>query len=120
MFGLDFGKMQQHIRNSTTYDGGLEIKLIGGEAANIEGGLSVFGRFNATKMAGKALSLGDTAPGLISATAGASISTVRGTKVFGNFGFTGDNLLNDDIKEYLGNWKPDLTIKEWNGEYEIK
>ena len=131
MFGLDFGKMQQHIRNSTTYDGGLEIKLVGGEVGSIEGGLSVFGRINATKMAGKSLSLGDidltggakadlTAPGLISATAGASISTVRGTKVFGNFGFTGDNLLDDDIKDYLGNWKPDLTIKEWNGEYEIK
>ena len=131
MAGLDFGKMQQHIRNSTTYDGGIEIKLIGGEAANFEGGLSVFGRFNATKAEGKSLSMSDvditggakadlTAPGLISATAGASVSSVRGTKVFGSFGFTGDNLLNDDIKTYLGNWKPDLTIKEWNGEYEIK
>lgn len=129
--GLDFGEMQQHIRNSTTYDGGLEIKLIGGEAGNIEGGLSVFGRFNATMAEGKSLSMGDiditggakvdlTAPGLISATAGASVSSVRGSKVFGSFGFTGDNLLNDDIKTYLGNWKPDLTIKEWNGEYEIK
>lgn len=129
--GLDFGKMQQHIRNSTTYDGGIEVKLIGGEAGSLEGGLSVFGRFNATKVEGKTLSLGDiditggakadlTAPGLISATAGASVSTVRGSKVFGSFGFTGDNLLDDDIKTYLGNWKPDLVIKEWNGEYEIK
>ena len=131
MAGLDFGKMQQHIRNSTTYDGGVEIKLIGGETGKFEGGLSVFGRFNATKVEGKTLSMGDiditggakadlTAPGLISATAGASVSSVRGTKVFGSFGFTGDNLLDDDIKTYLGNWKPDLTIKEWNGEYEIQ
>lgn len=131
MSGLDFGKMQQHIRNSTTYDGGIEIKLVGTEAGNFEGGLSVFGRFNATKADGKSLSMGDiditggakadlTAPGLISATAGASVSSVRGTKVFGSFGFTGDNLLNDDLKTYLGNWKPDLTIKEWNGEYEVK
>lgn len=131
MAGLDFGEMRQHIRNSTTYDGGLEIKLIGGEAGNFEGGLSVFGRFNATVAEGKSLSMGDidftrgakvdlTAPGLISATAGASVSSVRGTRVFGSFGFTGDNLLNDDLKTYLGNWKPDLTIKEWNGEYEIK
>jgi len=123
--------MQQHIRNSTTYDGGIEIKLVGTEAGNFEGGLSVFGRFNATKAEGKSLSMGDiditggakadlTAPGLISATAGASVSSVRGTKVFGSFGFTGDNLLNDDLKTYLGNWKPDLTIKEWNGEYEVK
>ncbi|HCJ58813.1 MAG TPA: hypothetical protein DHV55_16760 [Clostridiaceae bacterium] len=131
MGGLDFGKMQQHIRNSTTYDGGIEIKLVGGEAGNFEGGLSVFGRFNATKTEGKSLSMSDiditggakadlAAPGLISATAGASVSSVRGSKVFGSFGFTGDNLLSDDIKTYLGNWKPDLTIKEWNGEYEIE
>lgn len=131
MAGLDFGKMQQHIRNSTTYDGGIEIQLVGGEAGNFEGGLSVFGRFNATKLEGKSLSMGDiditggakadlTAPGLISATAGASVSSVRGSKVFGSFGFTGDNLLDDNIKTYLGNWKPDLTIKEWNGEYEVK
>lgn len=131
MGGLDFGKMQQHIRNSTTYDGGIEIKLVGGEADNFEGGLSVFGRFNATKTEGKSLSMSDiditggakadlAAPGLISATAGASVSSVRGSKVFGSFGFTGDNLLSDDIKTYLGNWKPDLTIKEWNGEYEIE
>ncbi len=131
MSGLDFGKMQQHIRNSTTYDGGLEIKLVGGEVGGFEGGLSVFGRFNATKIEGNSLSMADvditggakadlTAPGLISATAGASISTVRGTKIFGSFGFTGDNLLDDSLKTYLGNWKPDLIIKEWNGEYEIE
>ena len=43
----------------------------------------------------------------------------RGTKVF-EAGFTGDNLLDEDIKTFLGNWKPDLTIIEWNGEYDIK
>jgi hypothetical protein len=131
MAGLDFGKMQQHIRNSTTYDGGIEIKLVGGEVGDFEGGLSLFGRFNATKAEGKSLSMSDvdltggakaelTAPGLISAAAGASVSSVRGTKVFGGFGFTGDNLLDEDIKTFLGNWKPDLTIIEWNGEYDIK
>lgn len=35
------------------------VPMAGGEAENFEGGLSVFRRFNATRIGGKYLSMGD-------------------------------------------------------------
>ncbi len=126
---IDFSKMQQHIRNTTTYDGGVEIKLLGAEVGGFGGDFSIFGRFNGTSGSNQSLSLGDisvsggakvdlSAPGFMTGTIGIEGSSVRGSKTYGGFGFSGDSLLNDDLKAALGNWKPNLTLEVWNGEYD--
>lgn len=126
---IDFSKMQQHIRNTTTYDGGVEFKLLGAEVGGFGGDFSVFGRFNGISGSNKSLSLGDisvsggakvdlSAPGLMTGTIGITGSSVRGSKTYGEFAFSGDSLLDDDLKAALGNWKPNLTLEVWNGEYD--
>lgn len=128
---IDFSKMEQHIRNTTTYDGGVEFKLLGAEVGDFGGDFSIFGRFNGTSGSNKSLSLEDidmiggakvdlSAPGFMTGTVGFTGSSVRGSSVYGEFGFSGDSLLDDDLKAALGNWKPNLTLEVWNGIYEIK
>jgi hypothetical protein len=125
---VDFSKMQQHIRNTTTYDGGIEVKVISAEAGGFGAEVSITGRCNVTSGPEKSFSVSDmdftggakadlSAPGLVNATTGFSISSVRGSKLYGNIGFSGDSLLDEDLKMALGNWKPDLVLNVWEGEY---
>jgi hypothetical protein len=44
-------------------------------------------------------------------------SAVRGTKTYANFSASGDDLLNEEFKSYMGNWSPDLSKELWNREY---
>ena len=52
-----------------------------------------------------------------SAEVGMEASSVRGAKSYANFAFSGDSLIIEEVKQYMGNWSPDLKLEVWNGEY---
>lgn len=115
---LEFGKMENHIRNTTSYNGGIEVK---------SGPMKAFLKFSATQDSNGNFSANDVdilgggelsfSKACSKITAGMEASALRGTKSYVNYEFTGEDFLNAEIKNYLGFWESKLKKKVWKGEY---
>lgn len=125
---LDFGKVEHHLRNTTTFDGGAEIGA-SGKIGSVGAGTKAFLKFIAVRDSNGNFSAKDvdiigggeaglSLPG-VEAKAGAEASAVRGTRSYAEFGVTGDHILDDDLKTAMGNWKPNLSKTLWQGEYKL-
>lgn len=123
---IDFGYMEHHIRNTTTYNGGIEFgKSV--ELGKAEAGVKAYMKFTATRGTDGQFSVNDiditggtkvTLDTMFtSAEVGMEASSVRGAKSYANFAFSGDSLIIEEVKQYMGNWSPDLKLEVWNGEY---
>lgn len=122
-FGSSFNlkTVENHIRNTTTYDGGISLGLSEGPV-----GARTYLQFNATS-SGKGFTLTDTTWGLetsagigpASAAAAFEASAVRGTRVCTQAALTGDAYLDKLKIEAAGNtiWKPDINTQMWNYNY---
>jgi hypothetical protein len=122
-FGTNFNlkSVTNHIRNTTTYDGGLSLGLSEGPV-----GARTYLQFSATQ-GGNGFTLTDTTWGLetsagigpASATAAFEASALRGTRVCTQAAVTGDSYLDKLKLEVVGNtlWKPDINTQMWNYEY---
>jgi hypothetical protein len=123
---IEFKQVEHHIRNTTTYSGGVEfgpsVKL--GDAT-LEAKANF--RFTALKGADGQFAMDDvdivgggkfTLKYMHTVTeAGAEASAVRGTKTYANFAVTADKLLNGELKNAMGFWAPKLKKELWKGEY---
>ena len=120
--------MQQHIRNTTAYDGGIEFGP-DVEVGSSKAGIKAFLRLSATQGADGQFAVDDVdiiGGGKITlktmattAEAGMTASALRGTKSHASFSVTGDNILDDQLKSAMGNWKPKMTKELFKGEYPI-
>ena len=125
---LEFEKMKHHIRNTTTYNGGIEIGD-SGEAGNAEIGAKAYLKFSATKGADGSFSADDVdiigggsatlSTSFASGTVGMEASAVRGTRSYADFAVTADGGLNEEYRAAMGSWSPNLTKELWSGEYPV-
>ncbi len=123
---LDFEQVEHHIRNTTTYNGGIEIGS-SGEAGPAEIGAKAYLRFSAIKGANGQFAMEDVdivgggkvtlGTGFTSAEAGMEASAVRGTRSYANFSVTADSLLDEELKSAMGEWAPNLSKEIWSGDY---
>ena len=128
-YTLEFEQMEHHIRNTTTYNGGIEIGG-SGEAGGAQIGTKAYLKFSAVKGADGNFSADDVdiigggsaslSTSFASATVGMEASAVRGTKSYADFSITADSGLNAEFKAAMGDWSPNLTKELWNGEYPVK
>lgn len=126
---LDYEEMEHHIRNTTTYNGGIEIGG-SGEALGTQIGTKAYLKFSALKGADGNFSADDVdiigggnvtlSTSFASGTAGMEASAVRGTKSYANLAVTADSGLNEEYKAAMGSWNPNLTKELWNGEYPVE
>mgnify|MGYP000860859794 FL=1 len=117
---IEFGKMENHIRNTTAYNGGVEIGA---------GPIKTYLKFSATKDSNGQFSADDVdiigggemsfSKACSQFTVGVEASALRGTKAFANYQISGDDFLNEELKSYLGDWTPNLTKTLWEGEYPL-
>ncbi|MDD4296126.1 MAG: tetratricopeptide repeat protein [Ruminiclostridium sp.] len=117
---IEFGKMENHIRNTTSYNGGIEVGA---------GPIKTYLKFSATKGSNGQFSADDVdiigggemsfSKACSQITVGMEASALRGTKAFANYQVSGDDFLNEELKSYLGDWAPNLTKTLWEGEYPL-
>lgn len=117
---LSFGMMENHIRNTTTYNGGIEIS---------KGPVKAYLKFSATQDSSGRFSADDVdisgggevsfKSGCAKLTTGMEASALRGTKTYTNYELAGDELLNSEMKKYLTLWNSKIKKNIWNGEYPI-
>ncbi|MDP4117012.1 MAG: S-layer homology domain-containing protein [Bacteroidota bacterium] len=124
--GINFGKMQNLYRNTTTYDGGLTLTAKAAAGDNYEGKLSVNLGASLTKDANGNFSPNDvdivadaTASarvGITSASIGVEASASRGTRFHSKGVITGDKYIDKYKQDVMGHW-PDIELKVWDGQY---
>lgn len=125
---LEFKQVEHHIRNTTTYNGGIEIGA-GVKAGSYEIGPRAYLKFTATKGSDGQFAMDDvdiTGGGNVTfksmfteAQAGMEASAVRGTKTYANFSVSGEKLINSDFRKSMGFWFPKLKKEIWRGEYPV-
>ncbi|NLG89239.1 MAG: tetratricopeptide repeat protein [Clostridiaceae bacterium] len=123
---IEFSKVENHIRNTTTYNGGIEVgKSFDAGRANIDA--KVFFRFTAVKGSDGRFAMddvdivggGEYTLKLLNTvtTSGFEASAVRGPKTYSSFAVSADKLLNSELKKAMGYWAPNLKKELWKGEY---
>lgn len=123
---IEFKEVENHIRNTTTYNGGIEFgKGFQAGRANID--TKVFFKFSAVKGSDGQFAMEDvdiigggeyTLKFLGSeTTSGFETSAVRGTKSYSSLAASSDRFLNGELKKAMGFWKPNLKKEVWKGEY---
>ncbi len=125
---LEFGVMENHLRNATTYNGGIELGP-DVEIAKSKIGVSAYLKLTATQGADGHFVMSDvdvTAGGKVTlksmfteTEAGMEASAVRGTKTYAGFSVSADELINSELKMAMGYWAPNLKKELWNGEYPL-
>ncbi len=125
---VNFESSENHIRNTTTYNGGVEI---GKDAAvgPAKIGAKAYVKFTAVKGADGGFAMEDIdvtgggkatlEAGFVSAEAGMEASAVRGTRSYAGFSATADNFLDDELKKAMGTWAPKLKKELWKGDYPL-
>jgi hypothetical protein len=126
MFGVNFSSETNHIRNTTTYDGGISF---GGEVAGAASLKSSFG-FTAVKGSNgqfspkdidiRASVEGSVNVGVVSLTGGVEASAMRGTREYAQAGLTMDKYLDDFKKKEKLEWLPGVGKEIWSGSYSEK
>jgi hypothetical protein len=123
--GINFGKMQNLYRNTTTYNAGITLTAKAAAGDN-EGKLSLNLGASLTRDADGGFSPNDvditadaTASGrvgLTSVSVGVEASAARGTRFHSKGVITGDKYIDDYKQNVMGQW-PDVEIKLWDGNY---
>lgn len=126
MFGINFSSVTNHLRNTTTYDGGISF---GGEVAGATSLKSSFG-FTAVKGSNGQFSPkdidiragveGSVNIGVVSLTGGVEASALRGTREYAQVGLTADKYLDDFKKKEKLEWLPSVGKEIWTGSYSEK
>lgn len=117
-----FSKETHHLRNTTTYDGGVSF---GGKVA----GVDLKSKFGFTATKGKdgifrpkdidiraAVEAG-VSVGKLNLSTGIEASAMRGTKVYGDLQYTGNSTLNKLKEVSNAKWLPGTSKSLWQGEY---
>lgn len=125
---LEFGTMENHLRNTTTYNGGIEFGP-DVEIAKSEIGVKAYLKLTATQGADGHFAMSDvdvtgggklTLKSMFTETeVGMEASAIRGTKSYAGFSLSADELINPELKMAMGYWAPNLKKELWNGEYPI-
>jgi len=125
---LEFKQVENHIRNTTTYNGGIEVG-VGVKAGSYEIGPRAYLKFTATKGSDGQFAMDDVdivGGGKVTfkstfteAQAGMEASAVRGTKTYANFSVSAEKLVNSDFRKAMGFWVPKLKKELWSGEYPV-
>lgn len=125
--GVNFSIATNHLRNTTTYDGGINISggvMKEGPGPSLKSGIGFTavkgsdGTFSAKDVDIRASVEGSLNLGVVSLTGGIEASAVRGTREYANIGVTGDKYL-DDFKEQDKRFKllPGVGKEIWSGSY---
>lgn len=125
---LEFKQVEHHIRNTTTYNGGIEVGA-GVNAGSYEIGPRAYLKFTATKGSDGQFAMDDvdiigggnvTFKSMFTeAQAGMEASAIRGTKTYANFSVSAEKLVNSDFRKSMGFWFPKLKKELWNGVYPV-
>lgn len=132
--GADFKMVEDHVRNMTTYGGGLTAKLeskgaVGGSVSlGLRGEATVDGKWNVVSSDVTAKAAASATVGVIEGTAAFEVSSTRGSKVSGEvarvyntqaFAGAADDLRGkmEDVMGITGEEKPKKIL--WSGEYQL-
>jgi len=128
--GINFNIATNHLRNTTTYDGGISISggvMKEGPGPSLKSAIGFTavkasdGTFSAKDVDLRASVEGSLNLGVVNLTGGIEASAVRGTREYANIGVTGDKYL-DDFKEKdkRFNLLPGVGKEIWKGNYSEK
>lgn len=125
--GINFSIATNHLRNTTTYDGGISLSagiMQEGPGPSLKAGMGFTavkgsnGAFSAKDVDVRASVEGSLNVGVVSLTGGVEASAVRGTREYASVGVTGDKYL-DEFKEKdkRFKWLPGVGKEIWSGRY---
>lgn len=123
MFGFNFSTVSNHLRNTTTYDGGISFGGGVTDAGSIKSGFGFTavkgsnGLFSPKDIDVRASVEGSVNLGVVSLIGGVEASALRGTREYAQAGLTSDKYLDDFKKKEKMEWVPGIGKEVWTGSY---
>lgn len=125
--GVNFSIATHHLRNTTTYDGGISLSagvMQEGPGPSLKSAIGFTavqasnGTFSAKDVDVRASVEGSLNLGTLSLTGGIEASAVRGTREYASIGVTGDKYLDEfKDKDKRFQWLPGVGKELWSGRY---